>query len=82
MLTLEQCFVVRFPAAMGINNSVLHWRLLFIVLFRRTIVKFVFRLVKYSLHYVPNVITEFAEGIVCVEDDQRLFGKREMRFHV
>lgn len=33
-----------------------------------------------SLH--PNVIMEFAQEIVYVEDDQRLYGKREMRFNV
>lgn len=29
-----------------------------------------------------NVITEFAQGIVCVEDDQRLFGKRDFIYNL
>lgn len=39
-----------------------------------------FRVVNIPLR--PNVIMEFAQGIVYVEDDQRLYGKCEMRFNV
>lgn len=47
----------------------------------RMIVKFMFRVV--NIHSTcSNVIMEFAQGIVYVEDDQRLYGKREIRFNV
>lgn len=81
--SIERYCVSRvFPTTMKINKSFFHRRVLFITLFRGRLQNSRYENAEIFAPLRRNVITEFAQEIVYVEDDQRLFGKRGTRFRV